>query len=213
MNRLFSLEGRLFQILSRITDLILLNVLWLITSLPVITIGASTTALYSVTLKMVRNEESYIAQSYLRSFRQNLRQSTAVWLGFLLAASVLYYDYYICGLIGEQASAHAGSLLKNLIGILALFLAGGFCYLFPVLARFHNTSIGTVKNAFLMALAHLPYTAALLLLLFAPVLLMLRYPALMIAGIFFYLFIGAALTALAASWLLRRVFDRYTLCV
>ena len=68
MNRLFSLDGKLFHILSRIADLILLNVLWLLSSLPIITIGASTTALYYVMLKIVKNEDSYIIRSFFHSF-------------------------------------------------------------------------------------------------------------------------------------------------
>ena len=83
MNRLFSLDGKLFHILSRIADLILLNVLWLLSSLPIITIGASTTALYYVMLKIVKNEDSYIIRSFFHSFFQNIRQSTII-CSFLL---------------------------------------------------------------------------------------------------------------------------------
>ena len=72
MNRLFSLDGKLFHILSRIADLILLNVLWLLSSLPIITIGASTTALYYVMLKIVKNEDSSFIHSSKTSANQLL---------------------------------------------------------------------------------------------------------------------------------------------
>lgn len=78
MKHIFSLDGKLFLFLNRLADLLLLNILWLITSIPLLTIGASTTALYYVTLKCVRNEENYIVRSFFRSFRQNFRQATII---------------------------------------------------------------------------------------------------------------------------------------
>ena len=76
MGRIFSLDSPLFSFLNKVADLILLNILTMICCLPIITIGASMTALHYVVLKMVRDEESYIVRSYFKSFRQNFKQAT-----------------------------------------------------------------------------------------------------------------------------------------
>ena len=80
MGRIFSLDSPLFSFLNKVADLILLNILTMICCLPIITIGASMTALHYVVLKMVRDEESYIVRSYFKSFRQNFKQATIIWL-------------------------------------------------------------------------------------------------------------------------------------
>ena len=77
MGRIFSLDSPLFSFLNKVADLILLNILTMICCLPIITIGASMTALHYVVLKMVRDEESYIVRSYFKSFRQNFKQATS----------------------------------------------------------------------------------------------------------------------------------------
>ena len=81
MSKLFRMDSPLMRFLTKIADLMVLNILFCVTSIPLITIGASWTALYSVTLKMVRDEEGSVSRSYFRSFRQNFRQATLLWLG------------------------------------------------------------------------------------------------------------------------------------
>ncbi len=76
MDRIFNMDNKFFTFMGKAADLILLNIIFLICCLPVVTIGASVTAMYYVTLKMVRNEESYISRSFFQSFRQNFRQAT-----------------------------------------------------------------------------------------------------------------------------------------
>ena len=92
MGRIFSLDSPLFSFLNKVADLILLNILTMICCLPIITIGASMTALHYVVLKMVRDEESYIVRSYFKSFRQNFKQATIIWLILLLVGAVLMGD-------------------------------------------------------------------------------------------------------------------------
>lgn len=205
MKHIFALDGKLFQFLNRLADLILLNALWLITSIPVLTIGAATTALFYVTLKGVRNEDNYIARSFFRAFRQNFRQATIIWIGLFLSGSILAYDYYIC----RQISTPISLLLQNLLAILGLFFIILGCYVFPVLSYFENTLQKTLKNAALMSAAHLLYTVLILIVLFLPWILMQRFPAVMIAGIFIYLFIGIALTGWCNSLIFRKIFEYY----
>ena len=82
-------ENKILELLSRIVDLLLLNFLFIITSIPIFTIGASLCALYSVNLKMTRKEESYVIKDFFRSFRQNFRQATPSFFAFAAAFSLL----------------------------------------------------------------------------------------------------------------------------
>ncbi len=165
MNKIFDSEGPLFSTLGKMADLMLLNVLYLLCSLPVITIGASTTALYYVTLKMVKDEEGYIFKSFFKAFLQNFRQATLIWLIFLPVGAILLLDYLIINGTLLDVSAMPDSFRKVL---LILLLVVGFLYfftlryVFPILARFENTIGNTIKNALLISIRHLPQTVLLL---------------------------------------------------
>ena len=90
MNRFFNMDNKFFVFMGRVADLILLNILCILCCIPIVTAGASITALYYVTLKMARDEESYIIRSFFRSFKQNFKQSTLIWI-LMLAAGVLIH--------------------------------------------------------------------------------------------------------------------------
>lgn len=80
MGNLFNINSVLYRILAKIGNLVILNLLFLICSLPVVTIGASSTALYTVTLKMAKDRENYIVKDFLYAFKKNFRQSTIIWV-------------------------------------------------------------------------------------------------------------------------------------
>ena len=94
MGKIFSLDSPFVQFMNRVADIMWLNILFVICCIPVITIGASVTAMYYVTLKMVRNEESYITKSFFKSFKLNFKQATAIWL-IILAAGGLFYIWMV----------------------------------------------------------------------------------------------------------------------
>ncbi|MDO4471106.1 MAG: YesL family protein, partial [Bacillota bacterium] len=82
-------DFKIMNLFSRVSDFLLLNFLFILTSLPIVTLGASITALYSVNLKMVRNEESYITRDYFRAFRKNFKIATPAFLFFLFMGSLM----------------------------------------------------------------------------------------------------------------------------
>lgn len=205
MHKLFSLDGHLFAILGKTADLILLNVLWVLCCLPIVTIGASTTALYSVSLKLFRNEESYIIRSFFHAFKENLRQASILWMMVLLTGGFLSYDMFIV----NQLPSSSGSLSKTLLSIALLLFFLMLNYLFPLLAKFQNSVKNICINALLMSLLHFPYTLLIMAATFIPALLMCRFPVVFVYGIFIYLFIGGALTAFVNAFLFERIFPRY----
>ena len=95
MNRLFNIDNPIMQFISKIFDLVLLNLLFILFSIPVITAGASLSALYYVSLKILRGVDPYIWQNFFKAFRQNFKQATLVWILLLLAAVLLGMDFYI----------------------------------------------------------------------------------------------------------------------
>ena len=205
MNRLFNMDNKFFAAMGRAADLIVLNLAFLVCCLPVVTIGASVTALYYVTLKMVRNEESYLVRGFFKSFRQNFRQATLIW-GILLAAALLLgADFAIIGIFPDTPL----SVLRYPLMVIALFLAMVFLYVFPILAKFENTLWGTLKNALLMTLRHLPYTLAMLMITIVPMAFTLSNPVVFAYGLFLWVMLGFSLTAFWDSRFFVRIFDQY----
>lgn len=187
-----------------ICDLILVNVLWLICCLPIITIGASTAALHSVTRKMAACEYYTVWRGFWHGFRENWKQGTAVAL--ILGAVLLISAVDV--VVGWNTPGLAG-IAWQAVGVLGLI--GGIFTLslaFPVLTRYRLT-LGTVlKNALLLSLAnpHIVLAGLAAAALF-PVLgwLSINLTILAVPG---WILLGGALPALVQEVLMRRVFIR-----
>ena len=206
MSKLFRMDSPLMRFLTKIADLMVLNILFCVTSIPLITIGASWTALYSVTLKMVRDEEGSVSRSYFRSFRQNFRQATLLWLGVLVVLALLALDIRV---LNGMAEGTAPGLLRVGVEILALLGIMVLQYLFPSLARFEASLADTLKNACMMALAHLPKTALMTAAAVGAVWITLINNTTIAVGLMVWPLIGFALMAFGNSGILRKIFDNY----
>lgn len=206
MSKLFRMDSPLMRFLTKIADLMVLNILFCVTSIPLITIGASWTALYSVTLKMVRDEEGSVSRSYFRSFRQNFRQATLLWLGVLVVLALLVLDIRV---LNGMAGGTAPGLLRVGVEILAFLGIMVLQYLFPSLARFEASLADTLKNACMMALAHLPKTALMTAAAVGAVWITLINNTTIAVGLMVWPLIGFALMAFGNSGILRKIFDNY----
>ena len=144
------MDSPLMRFLTKIADLMVLNILFCVTSIPLFTVGASWTALYSVTLKMVRDEEGPVFRSYFQSFRQNFRQATLLWLGVLAVLTLLVLDIRA---LNDMAGGTVPGLLRVGVEILAILGIMVLQYLFPSLARFEASLADTLKNACILAIA------------------------------------------------------------
>lgn len=206
MSKLFRMDSPLMRFLTKIADLMVLNILFCVTSIPLITIGASWTALYSVTLKMVRDEEGSVSRSYFRSFRQNFRQATLLWLGVLVVLALLVLDIRV---LNGMAEGTAPGLLRVGVEILALLGIMVLQYLFPSLARFEASLADTLKNACMMALAHLPKTALMTAAVVGAVWITLINNTTIAVGLMVWPLIGFSLMPFGNSGILRKIFDNY----
>lgn len=163
--KIFGLDSPLMQALSKVADLLWLNVLTLICCLPIVTIGASLTAMNYMALKIARNEECYITRGFFKSFRENFRQATLIWLILLLLIAVLAADFLI---MSGGAETGFEKVLWGVIAAVAFMVAATVIYVFPVLAKFENTVFRTLKNALLISLMQFPKTLVMIVAYAAP---------------------------------------------
>ena len=154
MNKLFDNEGPLMSFLSKLADLVWLNILTIIFCIPIITAGASLTAMYTVTIKMVNKEEGYISKNFFQAFKKNFKQATIIWIGVMLASILFYGDYRI---VTYSGIAFPKALPIALTAVLLLMYCT-YLYVFPVLSRYDNTIKNTIKNSFLLSISNLPRT-------------------------------------------------------
>jgi len=205
MQNIFNMDNAFFRAMGRLADLMILNLIFLLCSLPVFTIGASTTALYYVTLKMAANEEGYVVRSFLKSFRQNFRQATIILVALLFAGSVLGLDIYIL----NHSDSSFGAVFLVLISAITILYVMELIYIFPLLSRFENSIAVTFRNAFIMAIADFPRTLVMMLLIVGSVFLTFWNAYTLWYGILVWIVCGFALIAFANSFFLNRIFKKY----
>lgn len=199
------MENPIVQGIGRVADFIMLNVLWILCCVPIITIGASTTALYTVMLKLVKNEEGYIVKGFLKAFKENFKQSTALELILLLPSIILFVDFSAVRLMPEKLRL---AMWVFLIVMGCLLICTGI-YAFALQARFVNTVKNTLKNALILVFAKLPFTVLLFLLVVGPVVLTFWNGQTLMIGFMIWLFGGVALVVWVQSMILRHIFKKF----
>ena len=159
---LFNYDNPVWRFIGKLGDLILLNILWTICSIPIFTIGASTTAVYYVTLKLVRDEDSSTIKGFFHSFKSNFKQATAIWLLLLAVGLLLGFDFWFIVTGKMPLNEQVKLVLTAVFGGLLMILIFIATYVFPLQCRFYNTVKKTLFNAFFMSVRHLfgmPLTA------------------------------------------------------
>lgn len=157
---LFSVDGPLYKFMSRLTDMFKLNMMWLLCSIPIVTMGAATTAAYTITLKMIDDEEGYIAEPFWREFKANLKKGSIIGVILEVALYAVYLDFQLF-----QAASKYNTMFL-IVGVVAAFLLFmHMIYAFPLLARYENTIINTLRNSYSIAAKFLGRTAFLAVLL------------------------------------------------
>lgn len=204
MSNLFNMDSPLFRFLSKVADLMILNIVFLVCCIPIVTIGASVTALSYVTLKMKDGEEGYIIRSFFRSFRENFKQSTIIWLVMLMLALVMALDFRIVGSMAGSMS----QVMKVLVGMGALVWLMVFLYVFPLQSRFYNTIRKTVQNAILLSIAHFPQTFCMMAVMIAAAFLTFWNAYTIWYGLLIWILLGFAVVAWINSNFLYKIFRK-----
>ncbi len=195
------MDSPLFSFLNKVADLIILNLLTLVCCIPVITVGAAMTGLNYVCLKMVRNEEGYIIRGFFKSFKQNFKQATIIWLIILLVIGVLAGDVFIMSYsnVAFPTWLRVALLAVGVIVIVALM------HVFPVLARFDNTIRNTFRNSLYMGILTLPKTILMMICWALPVVITL----LSFQAFPFVFMLGISGPAFLCALLYNKTFKRF----
>ena len=199
--KFFSYESKFSQLLLKLCYACYLNLLWFVCSLPIVTIGASTTALYYCCLKIVRDEDNHVGAMFFRSFRENFKQATVLWLIMLGVGLFLAGDGYVLYHLRQNSG---GTLAVMWTLILAVVIAAAVVYVivleyvFPLLASVSNTNAAMLKNAFLIGTHYL----------FATILVFAVHFAMFFAVVAWFtplIVFGEGLCALVSAWLLNNI--------
>ena len=200
MRKFFSDSNPVIRGLTKLADLMWLNALFIITSLPVFTIGAATAALYYESMRVVSGEESYITKDFFKAFKDNFKYATCVWVVSALLVTLFGCAFYILGK-SDLSYAHVG---MGILGIPIILIAFMLLYVFPIMSKFENTLMNTVINALLISLAQFPKTILMLAFSAVPVLLVLSswnwFPLLILGGF--------AIVAYVNGSFMNRIFEK-----
>ena len=156
----FSVDSKLYKFMSKLTDLFKLNFLWLVFSLPIVTLGISTTAAYTVALKMAEGQEGYIGGEFLKAFKANWKQGFVMSFITIICVWAVYLDFRIFSVVEENAYVFL------IVGIVAAYVLGfSLLYAYPLLARYENTILNTLKNSFRISMKYFLRSLLLVLLI------------------------------------------------
>ena len=205
MKNLFSLDNPFIQFLTRVGDMILANFLFLICSLPIITIGAALTGLNKVTQEIAMDESPSLLKSFFGTFKENFRQATAAWLIILvfflgMICNQLLVSFYCTGVI-EQIFRWV------LYFIMALMVAIA-AYVFPLIVRYENTLKQHFINATVLAVVKLPRTLVMVALIALPLVLAYISFPIFFRTLIFWLFLGFGFSSYVSRVLLVPVFRK-----
>lgn len=196
-------DSWLIRFLTRVCDLLFLNIALVLSCCTVVFSGAAVTSLYSITLKMMRGQDCDPVKGFFRALRENFLASS-------FAAILLLTDVTLLAVL--RGVLYAETLLMPpvifvLLAILAVFLTALLSYLFPLLARYENTFLNHLGNAIRLALANLPVTVLMTTVNLLPLLIGLLFPVLLGAVFAFWLLFGFAAGAWMNSFYLNRIFE------
>ena len=186
------------QKLSMVTNLMFLNVLWILCCIPVVTAGAATAAMYHTVFQYITEQDDAVLRPFFRGFRQNFKQGTLLGLIFLVAAAVLAADACYLLNIGKYAPAW---LLLILLAVAAVML---MTHIFPMLARFDMKLGALVRTSLSLTMLHLLATLVMTALNILPIVAILVVPNVFLRFLILWLGIWFSLIAyLNGRWLLK----------
>ncbi len=196
MSHLFSPDNVVLQFITKIVYSVYLNILWFICCIPIFTVGASTTALFYITLKMSKNEEGNITKAFFHSFRENFKQGTKIWLILLGIGILLGIDGYVFYHMKFENVFWTIATAVFLVALIAYAII--LMYIFPLLARFDNTIKAMFKNSLFIGMRFLLCTILMFLIYFAMAFIVINIftPAVIF---------GEGLCALLCSYLLSNI--------
>ena len=210
MGGFFNYDNPVWRFVGRIWDLFILNLLWVICTIPIVTFGASTTAMYYCTLKIAKDRDSGgMFTMFFHSFKDNIRQSTIIWIIMAFIGGILFFDIRFFSFYSPINNTVIRMIIFTVTCFLILLWLFIFLYIFPIQAKFINSIKQTFKLALFMSIKHLVRTiiilAGSLIILIAVYYLIMRLPGVMSMLV---LILGSGISLFQASQF-NMVFDKY----
>jgi len=204
MKNIFNLESPLMQMLTRAGDMILLNVMFLICCIPVITAGASIAAMHKMMQELIYETDSGTFKGFFRAFKANFKQATIVWLIVLLVIVSLGCDVLL--IITFFSGSEAVKWMLGLLAVLVVLVCCVAAYMIPLIVRYENTLRQHLSNAAVLAIIKLPRTIGLVLLNLMPLILLSISLTAFVQTLIFWVVIGFSFTTYMEVVLLKPVF-------
>lgn len=197
-------ESKLKRGLDIFGSLFALNVCFIVSILPIVTIGAAFTAMYAMMYRIQRHDDYTVVKEYFQEFRKNFKKGTIVWLIMILGGVILWGQYmYVCNFQDGMASLY--SILLFIEGVLVVLAVP---FVFPLLAYFDNTIANTFKNALLLAVSNLGAWLKIFVMWVAAFFFSMRYQFLFLSTWYLWLLIIFGVLCYASSVVAKHVFDR-----
>ena len=193
-----------FDKVDKFGDMFCLNLLFVISCIPIITIGAAITALYSYSLKMVKNEESGVWKGYWKAFKDNFKPATKVWIVLLLFAALLYGEFFLSFCVTGLAL----SVVLAIMAIEAIYLSFVIPVIFPLIARYENTTRNYFRNSFLISISHLGSWCYMFFIWALPIALYATNEKILFYSWFLWVLILISILAYATSMIALRLFAK-----
>lgn len=190
------------RVMMLITNLICLNVLWLLCCLPVITAGAATTAMYSVIFQYITKQDDSVLKPFFKAFKENFKTVTPIWVLHLLIGAALGAEVF-------YLSQGTQLWVKVIFGILLFIYVGVSAYLYPILARYHTSRKQALLNSFALSTRHLFTTLCVVVLNAVPVALILFLPEMFWKTILLWTLGGFSLIAFLCGKMILTVLKKY----
>lgn len=205
MEGAFRFDSKLYKVMEKVISIVKLNLMWILFSIPIVTIGAANCALHEVAAQIASNQEGYVCRTFLAVFKKKFRQATILWIPMFLVGIGIVLDY----LFWNQGQGTVVSVMKGLtlaLGILYLFLT---VYIYPLADRMDTSMKITLRNAALLAIKYLPQTLYQLLWLF----ILWIVGQIWAVGLFFTFLAGISSVAVLHAKVLDRIFLKEQIAV
>ena len=203
---MFRYDSKFWSVAGVVGDVVVINILFIISCIPIITIGAAVSAMYTVMRKLVKKEEGYLVRNYFKALKENMKKSTIIWMIFFILFVLIYADLRI---VKENMGNSTSFSMAIGFFLVSFLLALAICiYALVLQSGYENTVKNTIKNATILMLVQLPWTIIILITTLSPVLVLFILPQLY-GTIFLGMFIGwFSGIALINSLIFNRIFDK-----
>nr|WP_317358241.1 DUF624 domain-containing protein [uncultured Tyzzerella sp.] len=201
MNSFFDLDNPAWRFISKFFDACFLSVIYLIFCIPIFTIGAANSALYYVFLKLAKDEEGYLIRDFIKAFKQNFKQGTIVGIFLTFVGIILIVDIYWFRARANILGSQKDYFMYYIFWVIFLVYSVIYLYIFPLIAKFENSTKNMFKFSFIMSIKHLGWTTLMVILGIVIILSASRIPPILI-------FIPGIL-AFFNSYIFNHIFDIY----